>query len=55
LEFGKRLVRALLPLACRYVSRRISLEEKTAWREAERRGREEEWLRERRRRKDTKS
>jgi len=32
----------------------MSLEEETAWFEAERRG-QEEWLKERRRRKDTKS
>ena len=50
IEFGSRLGKALLPLAWRYVSRRMPPEEEAAWREAERRGQGEEWLRERRRR-----
>ena len=38
IEFGQKLGNALLPLAWRYVSRRMSPEEEAAWREAERRG-----------------
>ena len=49
IEFGARLAKALLPLAWRYVARRMLPEEEAAWREAERRGQGEEWLRERRR------
>jgi hypothetical protein len=50
IEFGSRLAKTLLPLAWRYVSKRMPLEEEAAWREAERRGQGEEWLRERWRR-----
>ncbi len=39
IEFAQRLVRALLPLAWRFVSKRMPPEEEAAWREAERRGR----------------
>ena len=46
-EFGQRLALALLPLAWRYVSRRMSPEEEAAWRQAERRGQGEEWLKQR--------
>ena len=46
--FGQRLAMALLPLAWRYVSKRMSPEEEAAWREAERRGQGDEWLRRRR-------
>ena len=45
IEFVQRLVKALLPLAWRYVSRRMLPEEEAAWREAERRGQGDEWLR----------
>ena len=38
IEFGARLAKALLPLAWRYVARRMLPEEEAAWREAERRG-----------------
>jgi hypothetical protein len=38
IEFGARLAKALLPLAWRYVSRRMLPEEEAAWRQAERRG-----------------
>ena len=44
IEFGQRLGRALLPLAWRYVSKRMPPEEEAEWRAAERRGRGEEWL-----------
>jgi hypothetical protein len=44
MEFGQRLAMALLPLAWRYVSRRMSPEEEAAWRQAERRGQGNEWL-----------
>ena len=49
IEFGSRLGKALLPLAWRYVSKRLPPEEEAAWREAERRGQGNEWLKERRR------
>ena len=49
-EFGQKLGRALLPLAWRYVSNRMSPEEEAAWRQAERRGQGDEWVTERRRR-----
>ena len=45
-EFGGRLGKALLPLAWRYVSNRMSPEEE-AWSQAVRRDRGDEWLRER--------
>ena len=38
IEFGSRLAKALLPLAWRYVSKRMPPEEEAAWRQAERRG-----------------
>jgi len=38
LEFGQRLARALLPLAWRFVSKRMPPEEEAAWRQAEKRG-----------------
>jgi hypothetical protein len=44
IEFGSRLGKALLPLAWRYVSKRMPPEEEAAWREAERRGQGDEWL-----------
>ena len=43
-EFGQKLGRALLPLAWRYVSKRMPPEEEAAWRQAERRGQGDEWL-----------
>ena len=48
IEFGSRLGKALLPLAWHYVSNRMSPEEEAAWRQAERRGQGDEWLREQR-------
>ena len=47
IEFGARLGKALLPLAWRYVSKRMSPEEEAAWRQAERWGQGEEWLKQR--------
>ena len=47
IEFGRRLGKILLPLAWRYVSRRMLPEEEAAWRAAEKRGQGDEWLRER--------
>ena len=38
IEFGQRLGKAMLPLALRYVSKRMPPEEEAAWRAAERRG-----------------
>lgn len=49
-EFGARLGKALLPLAWRYVSRRMPPPEEAAWRAAEWRGQGDEWLKEHRRR-----
>ena len=49
IEFRTWLGKALLPLAWRYFSRRMPPEEEAAWREAERRGQGDEWLRGRRR------
>ncbi len=50
IEFGSRLGKALVPLAWRYVSNGMPPEEEAAWREAERRGQGDEWLKERWRR-----
>ena len=47
IELVSRLGKALLPLAWRYVSKRLPSEEEAAWREAERRGQGDERLRER--------
>ena len=47
LEFGVRVGQALLPRVLKYVTRRMPPEEEAAWREAERRGQGDEWLRER--------
>ncbi len=55
LEFGVRLGQAFLPRALKYLTRRMPPEEEAAWREAERRGQGDEWLRERRSRVVTKS
>ena len=53
IEFGSRLGKVLVPLAWRYVSKRMAPDEEAAWREAERRGQGDEWLRERRRRRNS--
>jgi hypothetical protein len=50
LEFGSRLGKALLSLAWRYVSKRMPPDQEAAWREAERRGQGDEWLKKRWRR-----
>jgi hypothetical protein len=50
IAFGSRLGKALLPLAWRYVSKRMPPEEEAAWRQVERRGQGEEWLKKRWRR-----
>ena len=47
IEFGQRLVKALLPLAWRFVSKRMPPDEEAAWRQAERRGQGEAWLKQR--------
>ena len=47
IEFATKLGGALLPLAWRYVSRRMPPEEEAAWREAERRGQGDEWRKDR--------
>jgi hypothetical protein len=51
--FESRLGKALLPLAWRYVSKRMPPEEEAAWRQSERRGQGDEWLREQRVRRNT--
>ena len=50
IEFGARLGKALLPLAWRYVSKRMPPEEESSWRAAESRGQGDVWLRKRGRR-----
>ena len=45
IEFGSRVAKALLPLAWSDVSKRMPPEEEAAWREAERQGQGDEWLR----------
>ena len=47
IEFGLRLGKAMIPLAWRYVSRRMPPEEEAAWRAAESRGQGDEWLKKR--------
>ena len=47
IELVPRLGKALLPLAWRYVSKRMPPEEEAAWRQAERRGQGDEWLKKR--------
>ena len=47
IEFGARLGKAVLPLAWRYVSKRMPPEEEAAWRQAERWGQGDEWLKQR--------
>jgi hypothetical protein len=54
IEFGGRLGKALLPLAWKFVSKRMAPEEEAAWRQAERRGQGEEWLKDRLRRRAAK-
>jgi len=45
IEFGVRLIKALLPSAVKYITKRMSPEEEAAWRAAERRGQGDEWRR----------
>jgi hypothetical protein len=47
IEFGARLIKAVFPSALKYITKRMPPEEEAAWREAERRGRGDEWLRKR--------
>jgi hypothetical protein len=49
IEFGGRFVKALLPLAWRFATKRMPPQEEAAWRRAERRGLGEEWLKQRHR------
>ena len=46
---GARLGKALLPLAYEFISKRMPRDEEAAWRQAERRGQGEEWLKQRHR------
>jgi hypothetical protein len=55
LEFGARIGWRLLPLAWRYVSKRMPPDEEAAWRQAERRGQGEERRKMRRRQGVTKN
>ena len=50
IEFGQRLGKALRPLAWKSISKRMPPEQEAAWRQAERRGQGDEWLRGRLRR-----
>ncbi len=45
LEFGLRLIRALRPIVMKYITRRMPSDEEAAWRQAERRGQGDEWVR----------
>ena len=45
--FGQQLAMALLPLAWRCVSKRMPPEEEAVWRQAERRGQGDEWVKKR--------
>jgi hypothetical protein len=47
MEFGLRLGRELLPPVLKYLTRRMPPKEEAAWREAERRGQGDEWLKKR--------
>ena len=47
IKFESRLAKTLLQFAWRYVSRRMPSEEEAAWRQAERRGQGEGWLKKR--------
>ncbi len=49
-SWGDGWEKILLPLAWRYVSKRMPPEEEAAWRAAERQGQGDEWLKGRRRR-----
>jgi hypothetical protein len=49
IECGGRFVKALLPLAWRYVSKRMPPEEEAAWRQAEKRAQGDDWLKQRHR------
>jgi hypothetical protein len=53
IELGARLGRVLLPKVLKYITRRMPPEEEAEWRAAERRGQGEEWLKERRRRRNS--
>jgi hypothetical protein len=55
IEFASPLGKALLPLAWRYVSKRMPPEDEAAWCEAERRGQGDERLREQRLKRRKKS
>jgi hypothetical protein len=51
IEFGSRLLARLWPSIVKYVTKRMPPEEEAEWRKAELRGRGDEWLRERWRKK----
>ena len=51
IEFGARLVKAIMPRVIQHITKRMPPEEEAEWRKAELRGRGDEWLRERWRRK----
>ena len=47
IEFVSRLGKALLPVAWKFISKRMPPEEEAAWRQAERRGQGDKWLKQR--------
>ena len=47
IEFVSRLGKALLPVAWKFISKRMSPEEEAAWRQAERRGQGQDRLKQR--------
>ena len=49
IDFGVRVGQALLPQALKYLTRRMPPEEEAAWRQAERRGQGDDWLKQRHR------
>jgi len=47
IEFGARLIKALMPRVIAYMTRRMPESEEAEWHRAVRQGRGDEWLRER--------
>lgn len=51
IEFGARLIKAIMPRVVEYLTKRMPPEEEAEWHKAVRQGRGDEWLRERMRRR----
>jgi hypothetical protein len=51
LEFGARLIKAIMPRVIAHITKRMPADEEAEWRAAERAGRGDEWMRERWRKK----